>query len=48
MLDPLPIGEEEPKFLKCENCGMVYNDEDELHDYNSIEDSGLCTFCVKL
>lgn len=45
MLDKLPIGQPEPREkLKCENCGMRYNDK---LNWESIDESGLCYYCNK-
>lgn len=45
MLDKSLIGEPEPKeYLKCEECGLKYNDDD---NWNSIDETGLCCDCHK-
>jgi hypothetical protein len=52
MLDPLPIGEEEQRFLKCEICGLEFGnqeineeDEDVGFDYKNINETGMCLDC---
>lgn len=49
MLDPLPIGEAEPKELKCELCGGLFRDniECESDDYQSVDETGRCRDCYE-
>ena len=43
MLDKLPIGEkEERQYLKCEACGLLYNDN---VNFDSIDETGKCVHC---
>jgi len=43
MLDPMPIGEAEPKEpLKCEMCGLDYIDE---KNYIHVDETGCCVSC---
>ena len=44
MLDPLPIGEPEPKqALRCEVCGLYYDNEE---DWECIDNDGMCWDCM--
>ena len=45
MLDPLPIGEEEPRKLKCENCGLEFEEDLQSEDFESIDETGVCVLC---
>jgi protein-arginine kinase activator protein McsA len=44
MLLDKPQRHEEREKLKCENCGMSYNDK---LNWESIDESGLCEWCFK-
>lgn len=46
MLDQLSIGEEEkPEALKCEYCGFYFDYEEDLENWQHIEDTGMCCEC---
>jgi len=44
-LDPRPLDEEEEQFLKCEDCGLEYDNKETPEDYESIEETGKCLDC---